>query len=269
MNITFGIITSDLSQNYLSSVIKSIENESIPEYEILIVGGKEIAWNNSHVHYLAFDESIVPDWITMKKNLITEYAQYNVIVYMHDYICLTPGWYKGFLQFDSERCGDWDLAMCQIQTMDGGRAIDWMGLPNDPVYGNVLLPYSYRNPKGMYIPGNFWIAKRSIMQTYPLNPQFRWCEGEDIEWSKRVLGGAINAPWLRTILRIPMDAEIDETKCTDKYFMNPYSCVQYIKHKPTPEAFLKEYDHHSGDNSRPSGYRREEYLYMMKTNRYK
>lgn len=268
MKITFGIITTESTQSYLDLIIESIVRESISEYEIIIVGGKDNIWNNSHIHHIPFDESIIHNWITLKKNLITENAKYDVIVYMHDYVRLMPGWYKGFLQFDAEKNSDWDLAMCKIQTHDGKRGMDWMGLPNDTVYGNVLLPYTYHNPKGMYIPGIFWVAKRSIMQTYPLNSQLRWGEAEDIEWSKRVLGGTINSPWLRNMICIPMNIEIDESKCTDKYYMNTYSCVQYVKYKEISDNFYKEYDSHSGDNSRPIGYRREDYQYMIQTNRY-
>ena len=103
------------------------------------------------------------------------------------------------------------------------------------------------------------------MKKYPLNIQLQWQEGEDIEWSKRVLGGGINSTWLReNFMRIPMDVEVDESECTDKYRMNTYSVVRYLKNKPTNEAFLKEYDGHSGDNSRPIGFKWEDYEYLLR-----
>jgi len=50
--------------------------------------------------------------------------------------------------------------------------------------------------------------------------------------------------------------------------MNIYSSIRYLKDKPTHPNFLKEYDSHSGDNSRPIGYKRDTYEYLLKTNRY-
>jgi hypothetical protein len=45
-----------------------------------------------------FDETIKQGWITRKKNIITSLAQYENIVYMHDYIRLEEDWYKGQLE---------------------------------------------------------------------------------------------------------------------------------------------------------------------------
>jgi len=264
MDFTFGIITSTRSQNFLSTIIQSIKDLNIPNYEIIIVGGN-INHNDDNIKYIQFNDS---PQVSIKKNLITRAAKYENIVFLHDYTVFEPGWYEGFLYFNSECNGDWLVAMCIQKNVDGRRGIDWMGLPNDTKYGNVLFPYNYANPKGMYVPGNFWVAKKSLMETYPLNNDLIFGQAEDIEWSKRVFGGAINSTWLRNMLRIPMNYEVDETNCTDKYRMNIYSSVRYLKNKTTPPDFLKEYDSHSGDNSRPIGYKRETYEYMLKTNRF-
>jgi len=264
MNFTFGIITTVETQGYLDTIIESIRALNIPEYEIIIVGGT-YSTTDTRIKHLPFDETRVHNHITFKKNIITHFAFYENIVYLHDYMAFESGWYEGFLRFNKECDGDWQIAMCILKNIDGTRGIDWMGLPNDTTYGNVLLPYTYSNPKGMYIPGNFWVAKKGIMEKYPLNIQLQWGEGDDIEWSKRVLGGGINSPWLReNFMRIPMDVEVDESECTDKYRMNTHSVIRYLKNKPTNEAFLKEYDGHSGDNSRPIGFKREDYEYLLR-----
>jgi hypothetical protein len=268
MNFTFGIITSINSCNYINDIIISIENQNIPNYEIIIIGqiNKDLIHNFKNTTIIEFNENIKPQWITKKKNIITELSKYENIVFLHDYILFEPNWYNGFIEFDKEY-SDWEISMCKVKNIDGKRAIDWMGLPNDTKYGNVLLPYHYRNPKGMYIPGNFWIAKKNVMQKYPLNENLLWGQAEDIEWSKRVLGGAIYSTWLRNMIKIPMNKEVDETTCINKYYMNTYSSVIYLKNKPTTSDFCKEYDAHSGSNSRPLGYNREDYEYLIKTNR--
>lgn len=257
MKITFGIITSGNDES-VAKIIDSIEGQGIPHYEIIVVGACSLQQKNLIV--VPFDESQVPMWITRKKNTITALAHYEIIVYLHDYIVLEAGWYEGFVKFGT----DWDVAMCRMLEINGNRAMDWMGLPNDKVYGNVLFPYEYSNPEGMYVPGNFWVAKKKLMMENPLDEGRIWGQGEDIEWSKRIFGGADNSEWLRNILRIPMDAHVPPPKTPARYKMNIYSSVRYMKEKPTCPDYYTGYDYHSGDNSRPKGYNPEEYQYMVR-----
>lgn len=257
MEITFGIITSG-NDDSVAKIIESIEAEQIPVYEIIVVGACSLQRKNLIV--VPFNESQVPMWITRKKNIITALAHYEIIVYLHDYIALEPGWYKGFLEFGT----DWDVAMCRVLEENGARSIDWMGLPNDKVYGNVLLPYDYCNPEGMYVPGNFWVAKKTLMMEHPLDEGRIWGQGEDIEWSKRIFGGADNSEWLRNILRIPMDVYVPPPINPARYKMNISSAVRYLKEKPTCKDYYTGYDYHSGENSRPKGYNPEHYEYMVR-----
>ena len=65
MDFTFGIITGSNQEIYINKFIDSIENEKIPNYQIIIVGEANIKRNNTEV--IKFDESIRPNWITRKK----------------------------------------------------------------------------------------------------------------------------------------------------------------------------------------------------------
>ena len=262
MKCTFGIITGGGQTSFLNQIIDSIEEEKIPEYEILVIGSFLSA--REHTTVYEFPETIAPGpWITKKKNIIGQLAKYETIIFLHDYIRLEKGWYQGFLRFQEET-PVWDVAMCQMLEQNGERAIDWMGLPNDPIYGNVLHPYDYCNPKGMYVPGNFFVVKKDFFIHHPLDERRLWGMGEDIEWSKRIFGGADNTEWLRNILKIPMDVEIPDPEVPAVYRMNTYSKVRFLKEKPTPPSFREPYDLHSGDNSRPKNYKKESYVYMKK-----
>lgn len=261
MSITFGIITGGGQTAFLNTIIDSIEAEEIPEYEIIILGSCSVERAKT-VSYEFPPDKQVP-WITKKKNIIAELAAYETIVFLHDYIKLEKGWYSGYLRFLKEN-PEWDVAMCKMKRITGERAIDWMGLPNDPVYGNILLPYDYSNPKGMYVPGNFFIVKRDFIRKHPLDETRIWGDGEDIEWSKRIFGGSDNSVWLRNILRKPVDISIPDPEHPATYRMNPYSSVIYLKEKEVSESYFTPYDFHSGDNSRPEGFKDEDYLYMRK-----
>lgn len=215
MKFTFGIITSaDLSgytPNRLNTIFESIAlDESYDDVEVVVVGGKK-SYTWEHYTFIAFDESKKTNWITRKKNIITENAKYDNIVYMHDYVSLMPGWYKGFEQFGD----NFDVCVTKMQNADGSRFRDWTIHPDDithiigPWNGKYLLPYDVSDlSKYMYISGAYWIAKKDIMEKYPLDENLSWGEGEDVKWSM-------------------------EVRKNHKFSLNPYSTVRLLKQKET------------------------------------
>jgi hypothetical protein len=185
MNFTFGIITYKGNENYINQIIDSIEKENIPNYEIIIVG--EFNTIREKCIVVPFDETIKQGWITRKKNIITNLSQYENIVYMHDYIRLEEGWYKGQL----ESGNNFHVRMDKIINYDGERFRDWcMWVHNhnemDSIIGrDALIPYDITHlSKYMYISGSYWIAKKEFMEKYPLDENLCHNFGEDVAWSK-------------------------------------------------------------------------------------
>jgi len=138
-------------------------------------------------------------------------AKYENIVYFHDYICLNFDWYEGFLKFGN----NWKVCMNVIKNPDNTRFRDWnlwifdieKVIPQIEKTREVLISYDMTHlSKYMYISGSYWVAKKSVMEEFPLNEFLLWEQGEDVEWSQRV---------------------------REKYnfSMNPYSLVKLIKHK--------------------------------------
>ena len=128
---------------------------------------------------------IVAGWITKKKNLITQHAKYENVVYMHDYHIFKSDWYEGFLEFGS----DWDVCMNKIEDFWGHRFRDWVSW-DSPKYGKRrLAPYDDESSdfvKHCYISGSYWVAKKKFMEENPLDEQYLWGQGEDLEWSFRI-----------------------------------------------------------------------------------
>lgn len=189
MKFTFGIVTSPGSNFYLNGIFQAIASDLCDDdIEVLVVGGNENKkWE--HYRFIAFDETQKPGWITRKKNIITENAQYDNIVYMHDYVSIGYGWANGFKTFGD----DFALCMTPIKNVDGSRFRDWTLWPDDLKHvlgewnSKYLLPYSITNlSKYMYFSGAYWIAKKEVMKNFPLNEDLAWGESEDVEWSKRV-----------------------------------------------------------------------------------
>ena len=194
MNFTFGIVTNGKEYAYLNNCIESIHNQKIRNYEIIIVGNvdKNKIFNKNKINFIHFDENIKPGWITRKKNIITKESTYENIVYMHDYLTLDKKWYKGFTRFGD----DYEIAMNKILNPDKSRYRDWTLWPHNDCFVDeiindnaCLIPYSVSNlSEYMYISGAYWVAKKQIMEKFPLNEELTWGEGEDVEWSKRVRG---------------------------------------------------------------------------------
>jgi hypothetical protein len=47
MDFTFGIVSNGENRTFINKVIDSIENEKIPNYEIIVVGNVKIERNNT------------------------------------------------------------------------------------------------------------------------------------------------------------------------------------------------------------------------------
>jgi len=201
MNWTFGIVTysghgklgKSEQARRIRKILKSIRID-VPEdnHEVIIVGDYIPEMIPPATKIVAFDEARRSGWITRKKNIITEQASFENIVYMHDYFCLQPGFYKGWKLFGY----DWDVGMNVIMNSDDTRYRDWC-IWDDPDYGppwlqkepfcgvgkyragyNRIAPYDYKKTQFMYISGGYWVAKKTFMKQFPLDERWGWGQAE-------------------------------------------------------------------------------------------
>ena len=214
MKFTFGIITSG-NEVFINAIIDSIEKERIPTYEIIIIGGPRI--DRKHTISIPFIETSKIGWITRKKNMITQLATYENVVYLHDYIKLNEGWYEGQLLAGN----DFKVRMDMIVNYDGSRFRDWSIWPHngnemDVIIGrNCLIPYDMTNlSKYQYISGSYWVAKRDVMREFPLDENLTWGQGEDVLWSKQIrekYAFSMNSNSSVYIMKPGKDRAFDET----------------------------------------------------------
>lgn len=201
MKFTFGIITDGSTgvppgagfksaRERTKDIVAAIKGLGVPDAQIVVVGGPPVP-GTEHV---PFDESAKKAWITRKKNLVTAAARHENIVYMHDYVRPDKGWYKGFLGFGN----DFKACMTPIKREgDGARYRDWTLSPefayhvmDAPVLGDkheYMLPYGETElSKWQYFSGAYWVAKKKVMEEFPLDEGRAWGQGEDIIWSTGV-----------------------------------------------------------------------------------
>jgi len=209
IQFTFGIITQSTTEasEHLKLSINSIINLNIPEYQIIIIGdGFNLKNDNfllslNNIKIIDFDYTIKKDWITRKKNLITQNAKYENIVYQHDYISYEQDWYEGFKVYGD----DFKACMTKILNNDNTRFRDWVLFPWHHCYGenyikkakelwefaNIqnnesMIPYNEtRFSRFQYFSGSYWVAKKQIMLEIPLDEGLVWGQGEDCVWSSQ------------------------------------------------------------------------------------
>ena len=179
MQFTFGIITNG-NDGFINQIINSIENQNIPnnKYEIIVVGKCGLKRNNLTI--IPFDENIKPNWITKKKNLITQLAKFERIVYLHDYIMFLDGWYDGWKNFDPS----WCVSMNPILNQNNTRFRDWCLFSWSLNPAVRYLDYNEISMTDqMYISGAYFLARKSFMTAFPFDEDLCWGEGEDVAHS--------------------------------------------------------------------------------------
>lgn len=189
MNWTFGIITSGNRDEDVLNIVRSIRKQNIKKYEIIVVGNSNLIGDDIKV--IKFDDTLkVKPWISRKKNIIAEHANYDLLSIHHDYVCLGDNWYNNFINFGE----DWDVCMTRIETKEGKRFRDWMVWDdekpheNDTNKGKVqYLSYEESNrTKEQYISGSYFCVKKSYFLSNKLDEKLCWGDSEDVEWSLRL-----------------------------------------------------------------------------------
>jgi len=184
MKWTFGIITSGNSEHNVASIHRSIISQGInDDYEIIVVGGGKIELDK--VSHYEFDESIKQGWITKKKNMIALNSKFENLCLMHDYVTLHSQWYENFEKFGA----DWDVCMNSIINYDGQRFRDWVtGTRFCKEKEMIYLDYNdHSRTNQMYVSGTYFCVKKSYILDNPLDENLGWGQGEDVEWSERIL----------------------------------------------------------------------------------
>lgn len=241
-SVTFGICLSNMMnprggpaerQEYydmLDKVVTSIEEQNIPNYEIIFVGDREMvddAYLNHSVdfssgyRFLDFDETLKPGWITKKKNMLAWSATKDYTVLIHDYVSFDRGWYDAWKNYSTYPKPDWlsetvGLGMNMVRTDTGHRSADWLISPyfmelvgeHAPEFYDILraaaphenhpkyvcgLPYDCHKLRRLqYISGAFIFGMTSFLKNNPQNEELLWGQAEDVDWSSAAISASSN-----------------------------------------------------------------------------
>jgi hypothetical protein len=187
MNFSFGIMTIYDDVPRLNSVIQSIKALKIPKYEILVAG----SYNNNNLSGVdSSAQHILSDgWLPKKKNLVAKMASYETLVLLHDYYILDPAWYAAYIEFGDQ----WDVCSNPQFLMSGHRHFtDWVlwDHPTLPRYHSLAYE-DWSQTKYQYVSGGYFLVKRDVLRSTPINESMPPGSPEDVEWSLRIRDTAV------------------------------------------------------------------------------
>jgi len=192
---TFGIITNGSRDNTLSESVEQIKELKIENYEIIVCG--KTAIDLAGVKMIQFSEKDSRGWITRKKNLICEEAQFENLCILHDRIILDNNWYSGmckwgdsfevlsfpvFVKFDGhEYKTNWERVPRRADQLSSEKKL-W--------HDNASLDSRDWDPD-VYVSGVGIALKKTVWKQFKWNEELFWADAEDIELSHRQTAGGI------------------------------------------------------------------------------
>lgn len=193
MNFSFCICSTGSAPN-IDSIIGSIRELHIPQYEIIITNYTGKYATDDDIKVIVFDEHVRTNWISKKKNLMIHMAMYDNLVVFHDYIVFDKEWYNGFLKFGN------NFDICTTRVLNNNRRFrDYCIFPYaSPTLqahlsftnSRCLLPYDLVLTKNinklLYISGSYYVVKKRIAESYKWNETLVWGESDDVLLSKEL-----------------------------------------------------------------------------------
>lgn len=178
---SFGIITNGSKIDQINKLIKSIEEQKIPEYEIIICGPHPKSGNLKILEDIKNTDTRAP--INRKKNKIISNCSFENIVILHDRFIIPKNWYSNMVKYGNY----FEILQMPNKDLEGRNVNDWPTFRGDPHgikfrinKGNDFGVFS----KEVYIPGGSYIGKKWIFQKFKLNNLLHWDELEDVIFSR-------------------------------------------------------------------------------------
>jgi glycosyltransferase involved in cell wall biosynthesis len=170
------MITNNKRPELLRTVIRSIREQSISAYEIIIAGSYHA---DSDIIYVAAEDAAESGRLGEMRNKAVACASYENIVLLDDDIILAPGWYTAFAAYDKP----FDILTSRIRLPDGGRYFDHAttGGPK----GQTFLDDNEDDDHVYMTGGGGWVMKRQVAESVAWDPDRAFYQEEDVDFSRR------------------------------------------------------------------------------------
>lgn len=176
--ISFCIITDGKEPDKTNSMIESIHELEIPDYEIVISG----AWDGEADTYVPARREAHAGNLGKMRNLACRIAVGDILVVCDDDLIFHADFYKGLVSF-----GDFEILSCRILNPDGSRFWDWK-THNSGV--NTLIDYDQTSPD-ISLTGGLAIMKREVFERVQWDESRGFYQCEDVDYSDRLKAAGI------------------------------------------------------------------------------
>lgn len=180
-NWSFGIITNGSDFDLVKKLVKSIEVQNIPNYEVIICGPK---FNSNNEKVKNIGDQMAEDIrapICKKKNKIVKNARFQNLAIFHARYELPKNWYKNMKKFGNL----FEILILPTLTHENNfRINDWSLYRRKFI--SVFLPKYTFFDQDWYAQGGVIISKKRILEDVPLNENLHWDEFEDVIFSNEL-----------------------------------------------------------------------------------
>jgi glycosyltransferase involved in cell wall biosynthesis len=176
MSHSFCIITNGNRPELLSMVIRSIQEQAVAAYEIIIAG---VYHAEPGIIYIAAEDAAANGRLGEMRNKAVARARYENIVMLDDDIIFAPDWYAAFSAYGKP----FDIMTSQIRLPDGGRYYDHVttGGPK----GQTFLDEDEDDEYVYMTGGGGWVMKRHVAESVAWDPDRAFYQEEDVDFSRR------------------------------------------------------------------------------------
>ena len=178
---SFGIITNGSDFDLVKRLVKSIEVQNIPNYEVIISGPKFNS-NNEKVKNIGDQKAEdIRAPICKKKNKIVKNARFQNLAIFHARYELPDNWYKNMRKFGNL----FEILILPTLTHENNFRINDWSLFRRKFIAVFLPKYTFFD-QDWYAQGGVIISKKRILEDVPLNENLHWDEFEDVTFSNEL-----------------------------------------------------------------------------------
>ncbi|VAX17192.1 hypothetical protein MNBD_NITROSPINAE04-161 [hydrothermal vent metagenome] len=184
MKTSFVIISGGARVESMERLFRSIEKQSLPDAEIIVIGNVKDLYYDSAT-FINESELAGTAAICQMRNIGVEQSSGSVVVLLDDDIELADGWYGSIK--DKLNNASWDIAGCRVTGPSGGRWYDWSWASReDPLCPPRMLEYG-ETSENLYISGCMMIIRRHVFDKVRFNENLFNHQRDDVDFCHRAI----------------------------------------------------------------------------------
>lgn len=165
MNISFIIITNGKKENKVLNQIKTIQDQNINKYEIIICGITSLKFKEKNILYIPSEDKAIKGSLGGLRNLACEKSSYDNLVISDDDMLFCRDWFVNILKNE-----DFDILTPRIKVPDGTRFWD-NACYLSPINGHRILNSDEKDDNLYMSGGQSWVMKRYVFDKVKWNEE--------------------------------------------------------------------------------------------------